>query len=143
MSRTALVSYNDGDFVSLVLRESPRGEQFWIRAKRSTADFYGWTNHFQEQVPGRAKFPQPDGRYKVYPKSSNARIGGDGIRICRSDEKHGNPAGATNRIRVHSKICMRDLAELAHFTDGDWKWMEARNGQRLTRDEWEALYLLA
>ena len=137
------MSYNDGDFVSLVIRTNSKGDQIWVRSKRATAEHFGWTNHFEEQLPGKAKFPSPDGTYRIYPKSSSASRGGRGLRICSSPEMHGNPAGSTNRFRVHSCICLRDLAELAHFTSGPWSWMEARNGRRLTKAEWEAVYQLA
>ena len=52
----------------------------------------------------------------------------------------GFPAGKTNCFRVHSHCTNRDLAELAHFTKGEWHWMEGLFGQRRTKAHWLEMY---
>jgi hypothetical protein len=69
--------------------------------------------------------------------------GGKRLRISRSSSRQGNPAGLTNQFLVSNSMRLVDLAELAHFTQGDWHWMETFNGDRLSREHWEEIYQAA
>ena len=129
------------DYVTLKLGETKTGKAKKLHALRSTADYYGWTEQFEPWVgnlfyaqSGMAMLQDP-GR-KGHPQCSS----GYRVRICRAHEMAGFPAGFTNAFKVTANTGLLDLAELAHFTKGDWYWMSTRTGERITRDVWEDRY---
>lgn len=129
------------DFIKLTIFRDSAGRARWVRALRSTADYYGWTKEFEVWRPngvyaesGSVFFQRPSR------DSQNNRGAGKGLRICRSEASNGNPALLTNRFTVSNSCRTIDLAELAHFTKGDWYWMSAPSGARITRDRWEEIY---
>ncbi len=130
-------------FVSLVLRTASNDEDIWIRCLRETAELYGWSEVFEEQIPGRGRQLRPDGTRPIYPSMARRPIGGKGIRISRSPDKSKLVAGKTNRLRLHSRVTNRDLAELAHFTKGEWYWLETAKNKRVPREEWARIYDIA
>ena len=128
-------------YVTLKLGETKSGSAKTLHSLRSTADYYGWLEEFEEWVakpientgkyvmshdPGRRGHPQCSGGYR--------------IRICQSHVMQGFPAGFTNAFKVSANTGLFDLAELAHFTKGDWHWMSTRTGERVTRADWESRY---
>ena len=113
----------------------------YISALRSTANYYGWTKEFELWRPKRlyseggyemAHFPPREGR--------GIAVGGKRLRICRSPRRQGHPAGLTNQFKVSNSCRTVDLAELAHFTQGDWHWMEDLSGKRVSKEHWEDIY---
>ena len=133
--------YSSADFIKLTIFRDNSGRARWVRTLRATADYYGWTEAFERWVPngvqaenGRVFFQRPSR------DSQNNRGGGKGLRICRSDSSNGNPARLTNRFTISNSMRAIDLAELAHFTKGDWYWMSAPSGARIARDRWEEIY---
>lgn len=129
------------EYVTLKLGETKTGKAKKLHALRSTADYYGWTEKFPIWVgnlaldqsgrgtcldPGRRGHPQCSSGYRV--------------RICRAHEMAGYPAGFTNAFKVTANTGLFDLAELAHFTQGDWYWMSTRTGERVPREIWEDRY---
>ena len=127
-------------YSKLVLRTTPKGERIWLKCLTDTADFYGWSDAFEEwdvksvgesngysigHDPGRKGLPS---------------VGGTRLRICRSRNKGGHPAGKTNCFRVHSRCSNFDLSELAFLTKVEWFWMEGLRGQRRTKAEWLEMY---
>ena len=130
-----------GDRIRLVLRwpDGQRVRSLW--ALRATADYYGWTNHFEVWRP---KTAFSDGRYQFFQMPCSAgrgkANGGRQLRISRAKSAHSNPAGLTNKFMVSNSIRKFDLAELAHFTQGDWTWMEDLSGKRLSREHWAHIY---
>jgi hypothetical protein len=108
---------------------------------RATADYYGWSEHFESWIPN-GSFQQ--GGYTCFQlpsrDSKNNRGGGKRIRISRSPSTCGHPAGLTNQFTISNSMRMLDLAELAHFTKGDWYWMESFTGQRISKEHWAEIY---
>ena len=134
----------ESDWVKLVVGLQNTRNTKWVMALRSTADHYGWTEEFEPWRPGDARLQggvvtfQDPGR-----RGRPGAGGGTTLRISRSPDRDGYAAGMVNRFRVSCRVGLADLAELAHFTKGDWHWMEKLGGGRLTRDEWEAIYQAA
>jgi hypothetical protein len=130
-----------GSYIQLTLRTGTQGRHAWVRCLRTTAAFYGWDQAFPtSDVP-----TDPDLVNRVY-RVANAKKfrpdwHGQKLRICRSTNPKGYPAGQTNQFRVSYSTKWKDLAELAHFTQGDWVWMEDLNRSRTSRARWEELYL--
>ena len=129
------------EFIKLTIFRDNSGRARWIRTLRATADYYGWSEVFEIWRPngayaenGRVFFQRPSR------DSKNNRGGGKGLRICRSESLNGNPARLTNRFTISNSCRALDLAELAHFTKGDWYWMSSPSGARITRDRWEEIY---
>lgn len=130
-------------YCSLNIRTTPKGECIWIRCLRTTAEKFGWLSAFEEQEIGLARMLDPEQPRRRQLMRHRIDIGGHGIRICTGGGKKGHPAGSTFRLRCHSRVTNRDLAELAHFTAGEWEWLETMNRDRLTRLEWDAVYAVA
>ena len=128
-------------YVTLKIGETKSGQPKKLHALRTTADYYGWTKHFPIWVakridgPGKYVFALDPGR-SGHPQNSS----GYHVRICRSPVTSGLPAGFTNRFKVTSNTGLFDLAELAHFTDVDWEWMEGPTTGRVSRADWERRY---
>ena len=136
------MTWDNSKYVKLLIErpESSVGDK-WLIALRSTADYYAWTETFERWIPN-GSFEENGMTFFQRPSrdSQNHRGGGRGLRIGRSNSLHGNPARLTNRFTISNSIRLIDLAELAHFTKGDWHWMSTPNGERVTRDRWEAIY---
>ena len=135
------MSQRPDDMLKLVLRRQKSGAARYLNAWRATADFYGWTEAFDLWAPPVVS-SQGGYNFSYMPQRSGRghERGGKNIRICRSPSRDGNPKGFTNRFTV-SKSCTKfELAEIAHFTNVDWYWMESVTGERLSRDRWEAIY---
>ena len=113
----------------------------WISVLRTTADYYGWLKEFEIWTP---KVIETKGGYSFH-QMPNRRgrghaEGGTTLRISRSQSRVGNPAGLTNKFKASNSCRLIDLAELAHFTQGDWYWMETFDGTRFSREHWEDIY---
>ena len=67
-------------------------------------------------------------------------MGGNRHRICRARTTAGYPRGMTNAFRLSTSCSTIDIAELAHFTKGEWFWIEGLHGERISRERWEAIY---
>ena len=128
-------------YITLKIGETKSGKAKTLHALRTTADYYGWTEHFPgwvgqiDSFQGSRAFLMDPGR-RGHPQCSS----GKRLRICRTPSRDGFPAGFTNAFKVTSNTGLFDLAELAHFTDGDWYWMSTRTGERVSRDRWEDRY---
>ena len=131
--------YRQQDFIKFHVRTTPSGEHIWFKTLTGTADFFGWGKHFQEWFDFKRSL-YPSGFARAIVRRGDFRHGGKAIRICRSPSKNGNPARVTQTIRISSLLGIRDLAEIAHFAEGDWYWMERPSGARVDRAEWEQIY---
>lgn len=128
-------------FITLKIAQTRAGKAKTLHALRTTADYYGWTEAFPEWVGqvqtsqgGRGILLDPGRR--GHPQCSAGRR----LRICRVVSKDGFPRGATNAFKVSSNTGLLDLAELAHFTKGEWHWMQDPSYQRVSRADWERRY---
>ena len=125
------------EFVTLKLGETKGGAAKKLHALRSTANYYGWLEKFEEWtfqaefVEGERSYGRDPGR-RGHPQCSSGRR----LRICRSASKDGFPAGFTNAFKVTSNTGLFDLAELAYFTNVDWEWMETPTSGRVSRERW-------
>ena len=129
------------DYVKLLIgREADTRDRYLI-AQRATADHYGWTKQF------------PAWRPRMAPGQSNPNIvlcpsrrgemrteAGKRLVISRAPSTAGWPTGKANAFKVSNNCTNLDLAEIAHFTDVDWYWMEGLYGQRVHRDRWAEIY---
>ena len=128
-------------YVKLVIGLQDKENRKYLIALRTTADYYGWTEEFEPWTP--KAFMGSDGRPRYVDPGRRGSLklaGGKRLRICRSASTAGNPAGFTNAFRIAARCGKGDLAELAHFTKGDWTWMESVYGERIHRDHWEEIY---
>lgn len=129
------------DYVKLVLGVRTSSHSKYVIALRATADYYGWTKELEEWTPkplgtsGGYVISRDPGR-----RGGLQHAGGKRLRICRSPNRAGNPAGLTNAFRVTGRCGLLDLSELAHFTTCDWYWMEGPYGERISRERWEEIY---
>ena len=128
-------------YVKLVLGDPDASRRAYLIALRTTADFYGWSVGLPTWAPKKLAVvggysighdPGRKGSFKLDP--------GIRLRLSRSPSTAGNLKGFTNVFRVSKQVDVRHLAQLAHVTQGDWKWMESLFGERITRDRWEEIY---
>ena len=128
-------------YVTLKLGETSGGHAKKLHALRSTADYYGWTKEFEPWVgkpvssEGGRTFLLDAGR-RGHPQCSS----GYRVRICRTSDLDGFPSGFTNAFKVTANTGLFDLAELAHFTKGDWHWLQDTSYQKVSRADWERRY---
>ena len=129
------------DYVKLWLGTADTRPAKYLIALRTTADYYGWTEELEAWRPkavkteGSVTFVQDPGR-----RGSLKLAGGRRHFVCRSPSTAGMPAGFTNAFRVSSRCGLPELAELAHFTKGEWFWMTGPFGERISRSRWEEIY---
>ncbi len=129
------------DYVKLLIGQHDQTHRRYLIALRTTADYYGWSEEFEEWRPKAVSISNgvtlgmDPGR-----RGGLKYAGGRRHRICRSPSTAGNPAGLTNAFRVVGRTSLLDLAEVAHFTKGDWHWMTGPFGERISRSRWEAFY---
>ena len=132
------------DYVKLVLGDRRAHNPTYLIALRTTADYYGWTEELEawrpklHQVVGETRIVHDPGR-----RGSLKYAGGRRHLVCRSPSTAGMPAGFTNAFRVSARCGLPELAELAHFTSGDWYWMTGPFGERIRRERWESIYQAA
>ena len=135
------MTWDNSKYIKLKIGLQPEKGSKYLIALRSTADYYGWTKEFEEWTP---KFVSSSGDRRFFVdtgRRGGLRLaGGRRHRISRSPKTSGWPAGMTNQFRVSARCGLVDLAELAHFTEGDWHWMEGPFGERISRARWESLY---
>ena len=131
------MSWSDKDYVKLLLYRPPTGADRWLIALRATADYYGWTKHFEAWSPkvaysqgGYDFVASPTRRGRMYCES------GTQLRISRHPSRRGHTPGFVNAFKVSNSCTMFDLAELAYLTEVDWYWMSSPRGGRISRDEW-------
>ena len=135
------MGYGSHKHVDLVLRTTPKGEHAVVVVKESTAQFFGWTDHFKTQQEVLAEEVATGVRQSLYFTGTAGRTRpGVALRIGRGPNPSYNEAGLTHTFRITSRVSQADLAELAHFTQGDWHWMERRCGKRMSRDWWAQRY---
>ena len=135
------MTWDNSKYIKLLLDRPAKGQDSWLIALRTTADYYGWTKQFPEwslkiiATEGKYSFSMDPGR-----KGEMFCESGRKHRVCRSPSRDGNPAGMTNQFKVSRNTGLLQMAELAHFTEGDWHWMEGPRGERVSKDRWEARY---
>ena len=128
-------------FVKLLLERKEGRKDKALIALRTTADFYGWTEAFPEWVPrtigmsGHYELMRDPGRLGNLQMAPGRRH-----RICRSEVKMGYPKGLTNQFKLTRNCGMLELAEVAHFTKGEWHWLDSPYNERISRDRWERIY---
>ena len=138
------MNHHDGQYIRLQLGTRETTKPKWLIALRTTADHYGWTKHFEPWGP--KPIEAGDGRVYGYDPGRRGGLqwaGGVKLRIGRAKAEAGYARETTNRFRVSSAVCQLDLAELAHFTEGDWHWMENKSLAKVTVDRWDAIYRAA
>ena len=135
------MTWDNSKYIKLLLQRVSGSQDKWLMALRTTADYYGWTQEFPAWSPevvdvrnGLEFFVDPGRRGEMFCET------GLRVRISRSESTGGWPAGQTNQFKVSRNCGLRDLAEVAHFTQGDWHWMTSPYGERIKRARWEAMF---
>lgn len=135
------MTWNKAEYVKLLLWREAGTQDKYLVALRTTADYYGWTQEFEVWTP------KPIGTIGKYtlcmdPGRTQASIhrAGKPHRISRSPSKHANAAGLVNQFRLSRNCGLFECAEVAHFTQGDWYWLEGPYRERIDRERWEAIY---
>lgn len=123
-----------GEEVKLILRALPSGQQVSIGCRKTTAQLFGWLEHFETQEERTARlvregFIPP--RFARYPMLQNGL--GRPIRLVVDAQRR-------YTIRIGAKVTIGDLSELARFTSGSWLWMERPDRKRWTREQWLTHY---
>ena len=135
------MTWDNSKYVKLLLEREEGKQDKYLIALRTTADYYGWTKHFPAWTP-RPAFTS--GGY-VFAVDTGAKgemfcEAGTQLRVSRSKVRSGFPRGQVNAFKVSTNCTLWDIAEVAHFTEGDWYWMTSPVGTRILRGNWEARY---
>ena len=104
-----------------------------------TAEALGWLDHFKpfyQHVAERS----PDGLVHNATKARGRGEGGKRAILGFSTDHNRPPAGSRRQFKVASCCSLFDIAELLHFTDGDWEWLSLSTGVKRTRCEWNSIY---
>ena len=141
MGRGYPVAYSETDFVKLTIFRDNSGRARWVRALRSTADYYGWLDEFEVWTPN---INGSSGSYPTHAwphrQTRGSAQGGRSCMICRKAPVTDMHAGTRNRFVMANACRLVDFAELAHFSKGEWHWMSGPTGERVSRDRWESMY---
>ena len=135
------MTWDNSKYIKLLLERRDGAADKYLIALRTTADYYGWTEQFPAWTlrpafeTGGYVFAMDPGR-----KGEMFCEPGVKLRVCRSPSRQGNPRGKTNAFKVSRNCGLFDVSEIAHFTQGDWHWMEGPRHERKTREEWAAIY---
>ena len=126
-------------FSNLVIRRTNAGDAVSIRVVKETADYYGWSEAFEDYTKSRKDFLGD--RYNAFCPSlgKGALRGGRRHRICRDPSKKGMPAGKTNCFRIVGPWSRKDFVQLAVVAGDKFEWMEGQYGERISREDWLAL----
>ena len=126
-------------YIQLCISEKPSGRLAWVKAKTGTAEALGWTEHFKNVNEHYAQ-RHPQGLIYVRSSTSDQGRGGKRIILGAGRDHHRPAPGERRQFKVSSTCSLFDLAELFHFSKGEWKWMSTMRGLRKTACEWEAIY---
>ena len=130
------------EYVQLCISEKPTGRLAWVKARRGTAEALGWTEHFKSVNQHRAE-QSPNGTVKLRTKSRDRGRGGRRIQLGAGRDNHRPGPGERRQFKVGTTCSLFDLAELFHFTKGDWEWMSTPAGVRKPACVWEDIYAKA
>ena len=133
--------YFSKDFCALAIRRISRGNWVKLMCLKPTADFYGWSDVFPDILDAQSvDYP---GNIRPLPIGAGYRgYVGKRLRICRSKtSKQGHPARLTNCFRVSNNASNMDLYAIAQAVKIDYGWMEAKNGYRRDKAEWDSFDL--
>ena len=135
------MTWDPNKYVKLLLNREEGKQDKWLMALRTTADYYGWTQEF----PTWTLRPFVQGTKYTFAISPGGKgrlqfEGGRRHYVCRSPKTGGYPRGFTNAFKLSANCGLADIAEVAQFTQGDWYWMTSPYGERLSRDQWLAMY---
>ena len=136
------MTWNPNLYIKLLIERptSSVGDKYLI-ALRSTADYYGWTQEFPTWTP--RTWTAPDGTVVSRDPGRRGEMfceAGFSLRVSRSPVTSGWPAGFVNSFKVSKNCTWSDVAEVAHFTKGEWYWMTCPYGERVSRDRWETRF---
>ena len=134
---------NRGDLMysRYILRRTRAGNPICIRARTKTADFYGWSSHFEIYTPGLYTDPSTGARYVFGPELGKKKAqAGYSILISRTQSKNRGLATYCNYFRITGEATIADLAHVAAKTDIEWNWMETPSGERRSREKWLAIH---
>ena len=124
-----------------LLRKTRRNTPITIRCRTATADFYGWSNHFEKYISDAWTDPNTGTQYLASPQlGTPSRQAGYSLCIARTADRQSNKATYCNYFRISSDATIADIAQVAKFTDVDWNWLETPSGERRSREKWIAIH---
>lgn len=128
--------------IQMLISVKGTGRFAWAQTSLVNAEAFGWFDHFQPVMKYLA-----DGSPNGLVHNARRRVGhrrpGCRIVLGKGSDRHRPGAGNRRQIRVNSTCSLFDLAELFHFTKGDWDYMTSQSGKVRTRSEWESIYATA
>lgn len=108
--------------------------------KTSIAERFGWDKAFEEWSP--PIHTRPDGSrffYATGHATGQTRYrGGHPFYISTDPSTTGQPVGKTYRFRIIGPWAKRHQVQLAEVAGEKFRWMEDRQGQRVSREKWLA-----
>ena len=127
--------------VRLLIRRTKAGNPICLQARKETAEFYGWTNHFEKHIAGYWRDEATGVEYINQPTLTRGKARfGIPLQISRGRSKGGHSTTYANYFRVSGEATIADIAKVAKFTDVDWNWMETPSGERRSREKWLAIH---
>ena len=135
------MTWDPQKYVKLLLEREIGQKDKYLIALRTTADYYGWSQAFPIWTPKVVE--TRDGIQLCRDPGRRGTLLGEAgtrLRVSRSKSTAGHPRGEVNAFKVSNNCTLWDIAEVAHFTNGDWYWMTSPVGTRIRRENWEARY---
>lgn len=127
------------EYVQLVISEKPGGSLAWVITNWANAQRLGWLEHFKPMGQHLSE-RSPNGLVCNRALKTGGSRPGYRIVIGKGSDHHRPGPGARRQLRVNKNCSLFDLAELLHFTSGDWDWMTTTSGVVRTREQWECIY---
>ena len=129
------------EITTLLIRRTKAGSPIWLKARKETAEFYGWTDHFEPYRLGYSRDEETGVEYIASPTLKRSQMrGGRSLTISRGSSKSSHNRTYSNQFRISRDATIPDIAKVAKFTDVDWNWMETPTGERRSREEWLSIH---
>jgi hypothetical protein len=119
-----------------VIRRLPTGHTIYLHALRSTAEFFGWDEAFDQYRPDVALPARPDGHVSIQPINRSGARGGRRLQISRTETKSNRVGCVVNVFRIAKAATYADLRAVARATRGEWFWMTDFRGRRRSASEY-------
>lgn len=118
-----------------VIRRLPTGHTIYIHALRSTAEFFGWAEAFDQNRPEVVLPALPNGKVYIQPINRSGARGGRRLQISRTKTKSNRVGCAVNVFRIAKAATYADLRAVARATRVEWFWMTDFRGRRRSASE--------
>lgn len=128
-------------YSTYLLRRTRSGNPICFRARTETAEFYGWSKHFESYLEGYWRDPATGTEYIKGPVLSQKKpVFGIPLVISRPSPRSERGKTWQNTIRVTGEATIPDIAQIAAKTEVEWNWLETPCGERRSREEWLSIH---